>query len=155
MRTLSSLFLCAALLSACSSTSVRPHVLQTRSPVSVTVARGGCPIPLPDSAKNIQYAAWSRWVAHETYVRFEAPASDCLAHAKAVLQPYADELSDSVVSEDVSGPPGGFHVSDELAIRWFDISRFTKGVVFRLSKPHGPVVWVDTNRECFYFIDED
>lgn len=155
MRALIGLFSCVAFLAGCSTSPVTPQVLKTRSPVSLAAARKDCPIPLPDTAKNIQYAAWSQWIAHETYVRFDAPASDCLTQATAVLQPYAQQFGSSVVSREVSGPPESFHASDKLDVQWFDIGKFTKGVVFQLSDHHGPAVWVDTNRQCFYFIDED
>jgi hypothetical protein len=138
-----------------------PNYLRTRgaqhtsSPVSLSVARPNCPIPLPDSATHIQYSAWSRWIAHETYVRFEAPTSDCLEHASKVLQPYAKEYGSSVVSSIAVSPPDEFPKSEESGPRWFDLGRFSGGVVFGLSNHWGPVVWVDTNRQCFYFMDID
>ena len=35
---------------------------------------------MPDSAKNIRFAAYAEGVALEEYVKFEAPAKDCIAY---------------------------------------------------------------------------
>jgi dienelactone hydrolase len=130
-------------------------VVETLSPVSLAMARTNCPIPLPDSATRIQYAAWSQGVGYEVYVRFEAPISDCLEHATNVLQPYAKQSGSSIVSWAAASPPEDFPKSEAFDLQWFDISRFARGVVFSLGNHWGPVVWVDTSRQCFYFIDTD
>ncbi len=134
--------------------------LLTPSPVSLAVARRNCPIPLPDSATNIQSAGWAFWIAHETSVRFQAPTSVCLDHARKVLLDYAQIEAKgeavSVISGKALTPPEGYPgTNGMLNVPWFDLDRFTGGVVFSLSNHWGPVVWVDTNRCCFYFIDED
>ena len=43
----------------------QPHVAQTSSPITLEDAREGCPITLPASAKNIQYAVYHAGQASE------------------------------------------------------------------------------------------
>lgn len=134
---------------------MKAGVTQTSAPLSLSAvrARGDCPIELPSSATNIQFAVWSLWQASQTFVRFDAPVSDCLEHALTVLQPYAQRAGLTIASANVSGPmPAPLVVAPkDLAIPWFDLPRFSAGVSFEVSGGRAPAVWVDTNRGCFYF----
>jgi hypothetical protein len=135
--------------------NVKAGVIQTSAPLSLTAARTrpDCPISLPETATNIQYAVWSLWKASQTFVRFDAPISDCLEHADMIMQPYAQRAGVSVASTNVVGPlPAPFIVSPkDLTVPWFDLPRFSAGVQFEISDGRGPTVWVDTNRGCFYY----
>jgi hypothetical protein len=136
--------------------SVMIPALITPSPLSVAEARQSCPILLPDRATDIQYAEWGFWIAHETYVRFKAPTSDCMEHARKIMQSCAEETHGTMISANANTAPKGFPPTNGmLDVRWFDLDRFAGGVVFSLSNSPGPAVWVDTNRQYFYFIDED
>src|SRR6266496_234439 len=78
--------------------NMKAGVKQTAGPLARSAARAGCPISLPESATNIQYAVWSLWQASQTFVRFEAPPSDCLEHARTTLQPYTQRAGVSITS---------------------------------------------------------
>jgi len=131
---------------------MKAGVIQSATPLSRTAAMANCPIALPESASNIQYAVWSLWQASQTFVRFDAPPSDCLEHARIILQPYAQRTGLSISYTNAIGPlPAPFVVSPEdLTVGWFDLPRFSAGVVFQVSG-RAPTVWVDTNRGCFYY----
>ena len=135
--------------------NMKAGVIQTSAPLSLTAARArsDCPISLPETATNIQYAVWSLWKASQTFVRFDAPVSDCLEHAEAIMQPYAQSAGLSIASTNVVGPlPAPNIVSPkDLAVAWFDLPRFSAGVQFEVSGRPAPTVWVDTNRGCFYY----
>ena len=132
---------------------MKAGVTQTSGPLAVSAARSGCPISLPESATNIEYAVWSLWRASQTFVRFEAPASDCLKHARTILQPHAQRAGVSIAYTNIVGPlvPPVVVSPKDLSIPWFDLPRFSAGVVFEVSGGQGPAVWVDTNRGCFYY----
>jgi hypothetical protein len=135
--------------------NMKAGVIQTPVPLSLTAAhlRADCPISLPETATNIQYAVWSLWKASQTFVRFDAPTSVCLEHARNVLQPYSQRAGVSVSSTYVIGPlPAPFVISPkDLTVTWFDLPRFSAGMVFEVSGGRAPSVWVDTNRGCFYY----
>jgi hypothetical protein len=120
------------------------------------MARENSPIPLPEGARNIRYAAWGFWIAREEYVRFEAPASVCLGHAREIMQSRAREAGSAVIVQGISGPLQNPERSEQLGdLRWFDLERYKSGVEFSLTNSPGPHVLVDTNRGCFYFSDRD
>lgn len=133
--------------------NMKAGVTQTSTPLSLSEARAGCPISLPESATNIEYAVWSLWRASQTFVRFEAPAADCLEHARTILQPYAQRAGVSIASTNIVGPLAQPVVVSpkDLSIPWFDLPRFSAGVVFEVNRGRGPAVWVDTNKGCFYY----
>ena len=91
-----------------------PHVDKTDGPVSLSEA-GGCPIPLPPSARNVQYLSSFHCVEFADYVRFEAPVADCLSHVEVVL----DHWRQSPCGEN-SGIPGSWHVRRFLLRRTQD-----------------------------------
>jgi hypothetical protein len=130
--------------------------LITPSPLSLALAREDCPIPLPDGARNIQFAAWGFWIAHEEYVRFEAPASVCLEHAREIMQSRAHGISSAVMVQSISGPFQNPGLSEQLGdLRWFDLERCKRGFEFSLTNGPGPQILVDSNRGCFYYSDQD
>lgn len=132
--------------------NIKGGILQSAIPLSREEAQANCPIALPEGATNIQYVVWSEWQASQTYVRFEAPASVCLEHAKSVMQVYAVKSGKNVTQKSVIGPLSTPLVISptELKIPWFDLPRFSTGSVFKLDFHPSPTVWVDTNRGCFY-----
>ena len=129
--------------------NMKAGVIETSAPVSVDVARIRCPIPLPDSATNIQYVVWSLWRSSQTFVRFEAPVSDCLQHAITLLQGN----SGIIVQTNITGPlVMPFVLSrKDVNITWFDLPKFSAGVSFGMTNAHAPKISVDTNRGCFYY----
>jgi hypothetical protein len=134
---------------------MKAGVIRTSEPLSLSAARArsDCPIALPETATNIQYAVWSLWQASQTFVRFEAPVTDCLKHAEAVMQPYAQRAGVNISPTNVVGPlPAPSIVSPkDLTVDWFDLPHFSAGVQFQVNGARAPTVWVDTNRGCFYY----
>ena len=135
--------------------SMKAGVLQTPGPLSLTDvrSRSDCPIPLPDAATNIQYAVWSLWQASQTFVRFDAPVSDCLTHAETVMEPFAQRAAAGIASTNIVGPlPAPSVLSPrDLSVAGFDLPRFSAGIRFQMVDGRAPTVWVDTNRGCFYY----
>ena len=135
--------------------SMKAGVLQTSGPLSLADvrSRSDCPIPLPEAATNIQYAVWSLWQASQTFVRFDAPVSDCLTHAETVMEPFAQRAAANIASANIVGPLPAPSVSSprDLTVAWFDLPRFSAGIRFQMVDGRAPTVWVDTNRGCFYY----
>jgi hypothetical protein len=71
------------------------------------------------------------------------------------MQTYAQKAGSGVVVQEVRGPFETLPPSKELGAGWFDLERFKSGVRFSLTNSPGPTVYVDTNRQCFYFFDTD
>lgn len=102
---------------------------------------------LPVSAHDVQYANAGCIVspAFETFLRFEAPVEDCLAHAKASYSDIPLEPISSVFKPEATM---GVHAG------WFDTDRIRHGFYGRSGKFNASI-WIDTDRGVFYFFDTD
>lgn len=130
----------------------KAEVTHRITPQTRAVAQERCPIPLPESASNVQYAVWSFGQVTQSWVRFEAPATDCLNHAQQMVQPYAERDGWTATSTTIADDPGLLCVLDPTAVdlSWFDLDDSSAGRVFRVSGGRAPVIWVDTNKNAFY-----
>jgi hypothetical protein len=145
-----------ALLLTTSFFTNRPSTIESQRPLSLVEAKQ-CPIPLPKSAHDIQYAAYADWQILDCYVRFEASPQDCLAEAKALLA--QDEKTGSRIPESdrtfrpaVTVPSPSSRYFKDLS--WFDIGQL-------LEKPRcleiggdndiEPHIWIDQDRGVFYY----
>lgn len=133
-----------------------PSTIQSRRPLSLAEAKQ-CPIPLPKSAHNIQYAEHADWQILDRFVRFEAPPQDCIAEAKAILA--EDEKAGSRIPESdrtfhpaATLPTAGSEYFKDLS--WFDACKLPQS-------PHWleiggdadiePHIWIDQDRGVFYY----
>ncbi len=112
-----------------------------------TAADAGSGSLFPLEAKNIRVASWSHWIAHEQYMRFEAPVPVCLQHAVVLVS--GEELepvpADQLASDDI--PPASGIFRD---ITWFDLGA-AQNVVGAGGGSNRPQVWVDQNRGVLYY----
>jgi len=110
-------------------------------------ASQACRIPLPPEATNIRVAGWSAGVAHEEYLRFEAPVAVCLKHA-AILVPGAmlAPVPTDRFAADQRPPQSGIFRD----LSWFDLA-VAQNVVGAGGGSQCPQVWVDQNRGVLYF----
>src|SRR5512140_1713690 len=124
--------------------------LQVYEPAAFATAADafqGCGIPIPPEAKNIRVAGWSQWIAHEDYVRFEAPVPVCLRHA-AVLVPgeaLAPVPPDRLAADARPPQPGIFR-----DLSWFDLGA-AQNVVGAGGGSQRPQVWGGQNRGVLYY----
>jgi hypothetical protein len=130
----------------------KPEVTQSLTPRSRSIAKGRCPIPLPDSANNVQYAVWSFGQVTQSWIRFEAPVEESLQHAQAMLKAYDNREEVTVTTTPIAEDTGVLCVLDptEVDLSWFDDCQSVSGSVFRVWGDRAPVIWVDTNRGTFY-----
>lgn len=114
--------------------------------------REPCPTPIPDTASNVQYAVWSFGEVTQSWIRFEAPAADCLAHATSMVQHFRNREGYAVTATPIAEDTGVLCVLDptEVDLSWFEDCQDATGLVFRVSGGRAPVIWVDTNRGVFY-----
>lgn len=131
----------------------KPRVIESLGAETLHTARVRCPIPLPDTARNIQYIMWSYGSSTQAFVRFDAPVSDCLTHAETLMAPHRDQQDASVTATNVveDAPPLCILDPTEVDLSWFDLASFSGGVVFGVADSRAPMVWVDTNRGRFYY----
>jgi len=121
-----------------------PHWYESAGPLTIGQAKSHSPIALPSSAKNVRIATYHHWIAAVMYVRFEAPVSDCIAHAKLV-NPGATEMP--LVIDAFSRPSNpGFH-----DITPFDERGIKHGVTFGTGGPGEPSIAIDLDQGIFYY----
>lgn len=134
-----------------------PHGRGTSGPVALDKA-GGCPIPLPDTARRIQFFERSHWIEFVEFVRFEAPAEDCLAHVETVFAHWQEGLDTPSAQPDplraIETPPNRVHFAEEYGVRWFDLQNIQEGVTAG-GGSGVPKIWVDTRRGVFYYMLTD
>jgi hypothetical protein len=119
-------------------------------------------VPLPDTARNIQYALFREGLQAEfDLVRFEAPVEDCCATANKIVAEQNAEAWDEhcrvpglrpMASADqdpdqprVDTPPAG------LPAPWFDPQSIRNGLVAGRTSSHTPAIWIDVERGIFYY----
>ena len=131
-----------------------PHVTKTSGPVSLDQA-DGCPIPLPQGAKNIRFYKLFQFNSFVEFVKFEAPADVCLEHIKPTLIAWGetfDYLRDRVEPvRDLEKPPYRNIFAEEFGVTWFDPHTIRKGVIAGGGGSGIPTIWVDTERGVFYY----
>ena len=130
----------------------RADVVMSIIPQPAEEARPGCPIPLPETAANVQYAVWSFGEVVQSWIRFEAPVADCLAHAESLVAPFPDLEGYAVTTTPIADDTGVLCVLDptEVDLTWFDDCQDATGMVFRVTGGRAPVIWVDTENGVFY-----
>jgi len=152
----SSFIVCGALDAAFISMMGPREVDRYATPLTVEQARQeDCPIPLPDSARKVQFVVASGGLqALEILVRFEAPVEVCKSHVQTVFEmndlhkgfPRLDRL---LVPLDRTPPP---EVGDMVGkAPWFDIDKIAHGLkAGNGSVSYEPQFWVDEDRGAFY-----
>jgi hypothetical protein len=110
--------------------------------------------PLPPTCRNVTYAAYADWQIGGTFVRFEAPVTDCLTHVDTVIAWY--DRNSKVTSRFLRaqiGPDGNFPQEFKMKgveITWFDVHRIKKGLHVAAGSQK-PQMWVDLDLGVFYY----
>ena len=128
----------------------REVIAQTNGPTTREQAVAmGCPIELPASASNVQFASLAGGLQDcEQYVRFEGPLAELYQTAKRCFAKAETDGGTTFIP--VSHP--GAQLSSRLKTQWFDITNISKGSICRQSETYGkPTIWVDEERSIFYF----
>ena len=130
----------------------RAGVVYGIEPRTVAESEDSCPIPLPNTASNVQYAVWSFGQVTQAWIRFEAPVADCLAHAEEMVQPFRNRENYTVTTTRIPEDTGVLCVLDpsEVDLSWFEPSQSATGPIFRVEGGRAPVIWVDTEWGTFY-----
>jgi hypothetical protein len=124
-------------------------------PLTVEQARQqDCPIPLPDTARNVQYVYASGGLqALEILVRFEAPVEVCRAHVQTVADASARKnnwpLHKLPLTSLKSRPQPEDHDMVGRA-PWFDVEDIKNGSTAGTGAEWSPEFWIDEDRGVFY-----
>jgi len=158
MRTYFAVAVIALSVAACRLSSVKAEVVQVSSPLSRSEA-DKCPIPLPEGATNIYFAYYSDPPVYQCFVRFEAPYDQALAHVEVVFRNHARAMNwpfrmpnSSAITET---PRLDFQPLKDLHVGWFDIGGIRKGITFGELNSWQPQIWIDTERNAFFFCVTD
>jgi hypothetical protein len=133
--------------------SMGPTKIESKHSLTLQEATNS-PIPLPESAKNIQFAQFSDWQIFDCFVRFEAPVEVCKAHAKSIMKKYQDTFHrksdlDSNFRTVSSVPhPASSHFKD---LSWFDTENLSNALVIGGDNDLQPHIWIDQKRGVFYY----
>jgi hypothetical protein len=121
-------------------------------PLSVAEARHHFTFPFPDSAINVHFASYREWIAAKDFIRFEAPAADCIAAAEQLIKDHNAKHPDRTIPA-LSALEVVKHVvePEPLSVPWFTPQTIRKGLVGGQSGSHQPLIWVDTERGVFYY----
>jgi hypothetical protein len=135
-------------------------IIREEAPLTVNQARAkDCPIPLPDSAKNVEFAYYSEWINLEILVRFQAPADDCRAYAQQLVNAEAKEQkrpSVKISFDPVTSPPKFDPEVDLLGpVPWFDIKQMSQGMTAIVPIGNYAQIWIDDKRGVFYYRQTD
>jgi hypothetical protein len=137
---------------------LKPQIYQTPKPLSVEEARRRLTLPLPDSAKNVQFASYREWVAALDFLRFEAPVADCCIIAKKIVAQHNAENPDRQVKglrpldrTDRNNDPEVMSTSSPLSVPWFDPQSIQKGFVAGETHSNTPSIWIDAEHGVFYY----
>ena len=133
----------------------KPTIEQTTRPLALEEARPKCPISLPREAKNIQYAYFSDATVHQSFVRFEVPYEIGLSHVDEVFREHARRMNWAFkrpAALAITEPPRlSLTPFPELRIGWFDIEKVRHGKTYGELNSWQPQVWIDTDRNLFFF----
>ena len=128
--------------------------LETTQPVSLTDTENIIRFEFPKSAKNIQFASYSEWIARTTYVRFEASIEDCIATAEKIITEHKskDPNFPVPVLTDTLDPEWKRLENPHIDATWFNPTEIRQG---KKSEKFRSTIWVDTARGVFYYYDSD
>jgi len=134
---------------------LRPNVEQTSRPLSFQEARSKCPIPLPAGARNVQFAFIQDWIYYQCFVRFEVNYDEGVAHAENVFRDHAEQMKWKFTEprrEPITSPPSpGISPDRALRVEWFDVAKIRSGISFGELNSWQPQVWVDKDRNLFFY----
>jgi hypothetical protein len=136
-----------------------PHIVRTSGPVSLDQAKD-CPIPLPASARNIQYYRRIQFNFFIEFVKFEAPVQDCLGHVKTVQDDWRKTFDEHNFyplgpSGPIKEPPMRCYLAEEQGVTWFDRETIQEGITVGSVGSCAPMIWIDTKRGIFYYLLTD
>ena len=130
---------------------LRGETRESAGPLTREKALHKTGLPLPSSAKNIQYVSYACFQDFESYVRFEAPPADCYTTAQVIFDQHMKANPKFVVPEfrPVSHPSP--MRSARLKTAWFDTENIAKGSAAGERSSWQPQIWIDDERGIFYY----
>jgi hypothetical protein len=139
-----------------------PEADFTTAPLSLSefYNRSGRAGGLPVTAMNLYYASAHRGHGFVSMYRFDAPAADCIAYGRQLLEQRGAPKDAGLVALTASPDPLGKLGLDAMGLSkvdWFDVETIRSGFVGHQepSTQPGMRLWIDTDRGRFYFYSSD
>jgi hypothetical protein len=126
------------------------------SPFTLEQARKNIRLPLPDEASDIYYAYYAQWIAYDFIVKFKAPVETCKSHAMLLIKQYNENEGNAdrhipLEFKDITEPPQMVQIGPPLNVDWFDVSHIKNGLMIAGNNSMQPSIWIDTDRNLFYY----
>jgi hypothetical protein len=133
----------------------KPTIEQTTKPLALEEARQRCPIALPEGATNIQFAYYSDATVHQSFVRFEVAFETGVSHVDRVFREHAERMKWSFKSPAehaiTEAPSLSVTPMSQLHVDWFDLEKVHHGKTYGELNSWQPQVWIDADRNVFFF----
>lgn len=131
-------------------------VTKVDSPLTLEQAREELSFPLPDEASDIYYAHYFQWIAYDFIVKFKAPVEVCKSHALLLVEQYNENEGNvdrhiPLEFMDIIKPPRILQISEPLNVDWFDVQHIKSGLMIGKDNPSQPCIWIDADRNLFYY----
>jgi hypothetical protein len=132
-----------------------PSKIIVDKPQTYNQARKRCPISLPPTASDIQYAMYGDWQIADHYVKFRAPVEDCIDNARVVIaknkKDHPQRRSDFDHTFEFVRKPASPDSTFLGKLPWFDIGNITNGISLGGDGDMQPHIWIDKDRGIFYY----
>ena len=129
-------------------------VTKVDSPLSLEQARQDLKFPLPDEASDIYYAHYHQMISYMFMVKFSAPIEICKSHAIDTIQRFNGNNPDRQINLEFSAitePLSSAESNPILNVTWFDAHNIKNGLMIGVMGAMQPMIWIDTDRNLFYY----
>ena len=130
-------------------------VTKVDSPISLEQARKELKLPLPDEATDIYYAHYHQMISYMFMVKFSAPLDVCKSHALDIIQRFNENNPDLHINLEFSAiaepPAGDGNLAPPLNVTWFDTHNIKNGFMIAGNGLSQPSIWIDADRNLFYY----
>ena len=129
-------------------------ITKVDSPITLEQARKDLKFPLPNEASDIYYAHYAQWIAYNFMIKFQAPIEICKSHAICLIEKYNKENPDKKITPElieIIEPPFPAETGPPFNITWFDVHNIKNGFEIGTGAIHQPSIWIDSDRNLFYY----
>jgi len=133
-------------------------IRKSDSPLTLNEAKTKINFQFPKSAKNIYFADYNQWIVKEFLMKFDASLEDCKSFSLNLIEKHNQEAPKRKIPNElfkIEKSPDPFSPQPSLKVKWFDIDRIKHGFYAGKNASHTPRIWIDSDRNKFYYLYTD